>query len=225
MKIVAVIPARYKSSRFLGKPVADINGKPMIWWVYNRVLKVNKIDDVIVATDSDIIYDICNKYHLKVMMTSEDHATSTERVYEVAKNVKSDIYVVINGDEPLVDPDAIEKVIPNGEHYKPNTYHISNIVTKIRNPAEVLDSSNIKIVHDKDYNCIYMSRNPIPYPHHSLDVVYKKHVGILAYNYRALKFFYNKKPLTLEKAEGINELRFIEYGIKVTQLSEFDKWR
>ena len=115
MRVVAIIPARYHSSRFPGKPLADLCGKPMIWWVYNQVKKVSEIDEVYVATDDKRIEEVCNKQRINVVMTRDDHGTSTERVNEVAHKVDADLYIVINGDEPLIDPEIIRAIIPTDE--------------------------------------------------------------------------------------------------------------
>lgn len=211
-KIVAVIPARYKSSRFLGKPLADIWGKPMIWWVYNQVIKVKKINQVIVATDDLRIVEVCQKFNLDYVLTSE-HTSSTERLNEVAQKIDADYYICINGDEPLIEPETIDKIIPN-EHKK-NEFYVSNLMTKIKKGTEIVDSTNIKVVFNKDKEAIYMSRSPIPYPKNSIDFNYFKHIGVLCYNKEALHFFSYTKKGILEKIEDINELRFIENKIPI----------
>lgn len=215
MKIIAIIPARYNSSRFVGKPLADICGKPMIWWVYHQVIKATSIDEVIVATDNNMILDICLEYGMKVMMTSKEHGTSTERVFEVALNNPADLYIVINGDEPLIDPLVIEKIIPNEEFLYSRKYFVSNLITKITEASEVVDFTNIKVVSDMNGESLFMSRSPIPYPKASLGFSYKKHLGVLAYNLESLQFFNETPKGYLEKIEDINEIRFIENGIKI----------
>lgn len=209
MRIVAVIPARYKSSRFPGKPLADICGKPMIWWVYNQVIKSRKIDAVYVATDDKRIFDVCEKYSLNVIMTDKMHKTSTSRVHEVAEKIKADLYIVINGDEPLIKPEVIEAIIPNK---KPDNFYVGNLMTKIDKPSEVVDFTNIKIVTDENMNALFFSRSPIPYPKAALDYDYYKHVGVLIYDIEALRFFCNSEPGKNELIEDVNELRFIDHG-------------
>lgn len=216
MKIIAVIPARYGSTRFPGKPLADICGKPMIWWVYNQVKKVKEFSDVYVATDDKRIEDVCNEYKINVLMTRNDHKTSTERVFEVAKKIQSDLYVVINGDEPLINPELIKKIIPKKEIKE--EFYVANIMSEIKNPVEVVDFTNIKVVTDKNNNALYFSRSPIPYPKSSMNYKYYKHVGILIYTYKALEFFSNTKKGNLEKIEDVNEIRFIENGKKIKMI-------
>lgn len=211
MKTIAIIPARYNSSRFRGKPLADICGKPMIWWVYNQVKKVEKIDKVIVATDNNEIGEVCDKFGIEHIMTADTHATSTERLYEVAQKIDSDVYVCINGDEPLIDPLTIEQIIPKDIKH----FYAANLVTKINNPVEVVDSTNIKVVTDNEENALFMSRSPIPYPKATINYDYYKHLGVLAYTIEALKFFASTTKGKNEKIEDINELRFIEHGKKL----------
>jgi 3-deoxy-manno-octulosonate cytidylyltransferase (CMP-KDO synthetase) len=212
MKILAVIPARYNSSRFPGKPLADINGKPMIWWVYNQVLKVKNIDDIIVATDDSRIKEVCDYYKIKSIITSSKHTTLVDRIYEVATHMTFDYYISLNGDEPLIEPKCIEAIIPN-IIYK-NKY-TANLITKIQNPSEVVDFTNIKIVCDKEGNGLYVSRSPVPYPKGKLDFDYKKHIGVSIFNFKALDFFANTKRGEIEKIEDIDQLRFIENGKKI----------
>jgi len=213
MRIIAIIPARYSSSRFPGKPLVDICGKPMIWWVYNQVKKVKSIDEVIVATDDTRIEEVCNAEGLSCIMTAKEHKTSTERLYEVAQKRPADLYICINGDEPLIDPNTIMKIIPK---QKPkNTFYVSNLMTKIKNPVEAIDNTNIKVVTDCDGNALFMSRSPIPHPKSSLEYSFYKHVGVLIYDIEALKFFAETPKGKNELVEDINELRFIENGKKL----------
>ncbi len=212
MKIIAIIPARYGSSRFPGKPIADICGKPMIWWVFNQVSKAESINMVLVATDDLRIKEVCDTFNIPCLMTNEDCKTSTERAFEVANKIHSDLYVVVNGDEPLIDPDIISEVIPKDI---PNGIYVGNLMTRIDRPSEVVDFTNIKVVTDEDGNAEFFSRSPIPYPKATLEYEYFKHVGVLIYNYSALEFFSNTKPGKNERVEDINELRFIDHGIKI----------
>lgn len=216
MKVVAVIPARYLSSRFPGKPIADLCGKPMIWWVYNQVKKVSEIHDVYVATDDNKIYSACIELGINTIMTDSHHETSTERVNEVANKVEADLYVVINGDEPLISPEIIRAIIPTDEVNI--DFYVSNLMTEISRPSEVVDFTNIKVVTDEEGNALFMSRNPIPYPKSSIDYKYYKHVGVLIYSKSALEFFATTPKGYNEKIEDVNELRFIEHGKKLKMI-------
>lgn len=217
MKVVAVIPARYDSSRFKGKPLELIKGKPMIAWVYGQVSFSSKINEVYVATDDIRIEKVCKEYNINVIMTSKNHDSSTSRVQEVSEKVKADLYVVVNGDEPLIDFKLVEKVIPKKEIDYSQIY-VANLMTKIHNPVEAVDFTNIKVTIDKNNNALFFSRSPIPYPKASMDYDYYKHVGILIYNKLALDFFVTTPKGLYEKIEDINELRFIEAGIKLKMI-------
>ena len=212
MKVIAIIPARYSSSRFPGKPLADICGKPMIWWVYNQVKKAERLDEVYVATDDERIFDTCKKLDLNVVMTADTHKTSTQRAFEVANKVQSDLYIVVNGDEPLIDPKVISKIIPDE---MPKGMYVGNLMTKIETPSETVDFTNIKVVTDDEGYALFFSRSPIPYPKASLDYDYYKHVGVLIYDYSALKFFSETPAGHNEKVEDVNELRFLDHGVKI----------
>ena len=142
MRTIAIIPARYGSSRFQGKPLADLCGKPMVWWVYNQVSQSKKIDAVYVATDHAAIQQACTELHIPCLMTSPANRTSTERIYEAAQSLPADIYLCINGDEPLIDPNIVEQVIPN----RKEGFFAANLMTKIHSPVEVVDETNIKVV-------------------------------------------------------------------------------
>jgi len=210
--VVAIIPARYGSSRFPGKPLVNICGKPMIWWVYNQVCKVKLLKRVYIATDDLRIKEVCDSFKMPVLMTSSEHKTSTDRAFEVANQIKSDLYIVVNGDEPLIDPNVISQIVPDAI---PEGIYIGNLMTRIDRPSEVVDSTNIKVVIDEDMNAVYFSRSAIPYPKASLEYDYYKHIGVLIYNYAALEFFSKTERGRNERIEDVNELRFIDHGIKV----------
>ncbi len=212
MKIIAIIPARYSSSRFPGKPLADICGKPMVWWVYQQVKKVQKINDVYIATDDKRIEEACSGLGLNIEMTAAGVSSSTERAYEVAKRKKADYYVVVNGDEPLIEPETIGQIIP---HDRCDGFYVGNLMTQIKRPEQVVDVTNIKVVTDEKDNALFMSRSPIPYPKSSMEYEYYKHVGVLIYSFDALKFFTETSKGHNERIEDINELRFLEHNKKI----------
>ena len=210
MRVVGIIPARYASTRLPGKPLEDILGYPMIWWVYKRVSKVKQLNEIIVATDDERILSVCNQYEIPVIMTSSNHPNGAMRLQEVSETITADFYVQLNGDEPLMNTDAIIAAIP--ETVPQDVEFGTNIITQIDNPAQVLDSSNIKMVFDDEMNALYMSRTPIPYPFKSIDFQYYKHVGIIGYNKKMLDFYKNSTPGRFEQIEGIDTLRFLDYG-------------
>ena len=206
MKNIGIIPATYNSVRFQGKPLADIHGKPMIWHVYQQAMKVNDLLEVYVATDDQRIIDACTSYDMKVLKTFDTHATMTDRIHEVSNMIEADSYVAISGDEPLIDPCIVSKVIPTTV----NGFFAQNLMTPIVQAAGVIDATNIKVLFDEDKNAMYMSRAPIPYPKASLDFNYFKHVGVIAYSKEALDFYVQTPRTYYETIEEIEFLRFIE---------------
>lgn len=213
MKIIGVIPARYESSRFPGKPLADICGKPMIWWVYNRVIKSQKLDKVFVLLDDDRIANYCESESIEYIMTRKDHPNHIDRVREGAEFLCADVVVCVNGDEPLIQSSEIDKVIPD---FVPlEVPYFMGATRKFNFASEVVDPANIKITLDKDMRCLYMSRSAIPFPKGTLDFSYYKYIGIECFNKKALDLFVNKEMGNLEKIEDIDHLRFLENGVQL----------
>lgn len=213
MKIIGVIPARYKSSRFPGKPLADICGKPMIYWVYNQAKKVKELDEVYVATDDKKIEKACKENNINVIMTSKKHPTGTDRVGEVARKVKADIYVNIQGDEPLIEPETIRQAIL--PFYTDETIKVTNLMTKIKNPVDVVNFTIPKVITNKDEIGIYLTRATAPSPKGSINFDYYKQVCVYGFKPESLEFFCNSERGKIESIEDIEILRFIEAGYKV----------
>ena len=213
MKTVAFIPARYGSSRFTGKPLADICGKPMIWWVFQQAKKVAEIDEVFVATDDERIKTVCDNLGMNVVMTSTNHSTGTDRVCEAAKYVEADIVLNIQGDEPLIEPSVIKEAIT--PLLLDNSLSITNLMTAIESPIDVVNFTVPKVVTNENNDAVYLSRSPIPYPKGSLDYKYFKQVCVYGFRKDALKFFETSKRGKLEEIEDIEILRFIEGNFRV----------
>ena len=213
MRIIGVIPARYQSSRFPGKPLADICGKPMIWWVYNQVSKVNRFSDVFVALDDDRIRKVCECFNIKYVITRNDHPEHISRIHEVSEKVQADLYVCVNGDEPLISPSCIEQAIPES---LPENFFFSGAMRKLTDPAETIDPANIKIVMSDTGRCVYISRTPVPFPKGTLLFDYNKYVGIECFSKDALDFFVSTPQGIVEKVEDIDHLRFLEHGKNIT---------
>ena len=217
MKIIGVIPARYQSSRFPGKPLADICGKPMIWWVYQQCLKVEDFDEVYVATDDDKIFSTCEALGVKVVMTADTHRTGTDRIGEVARKIPADLIVNIQGDEPLLEPSTIKAAIE--PFYHNPDLQISNLMTKITDPIDVVNCTVPKVITNKDGIGVYLTRATAPYPKGSLDYAYYKQVCVYGFKPEALQFYcdygmtYGKAKV--ETVEDIGIRRFIENGYKV----------
>ncbi len=217
MKIIGVIPARYQSSRFPGKPLADICGKPMVWWVYRQCKMVEDFDEVYVATDDKRIYDACRSLDVPVLSTSGEHMTGTDRIGEVAERIQADLIVNIQGDEPLLEPGTIRAAIK--PFYSNKDIQITNLMTKIMNPVDAVNPTIPKVITNRDGIGIYLTRAAAPYPKGSLGYDYFKQVCVYGFRPEALKFYcdYGKKygKAKVEAIEDIEILRFIENGYKV----------
>lgn len=213
MKVIGVIPARYQSSRFPGKPLADICGKPMIWWVYNQVSQVKEFSEIYVATDDERIVACCEEYGMKYVMTRKDTPNHIHRIWEVTEMIEADYYISVNGDEPLISPNNIRQAFPaaviNDRPFFQSVYR------EMHDPAEVMDIANVKIVLNKEGVCMYQSRYPIPCPKGSLLFTYKKAIGIECFNKKALDIFAHTPMGVMEKIEDIDHLRFLENGIPI----------
>lgn len=212
MKIIGVIPARFASGRMPGKPIADICGKPMIWWVYQSAIKSNLLDEVVVATDDQRIYEECLEYEINVLMTRNDHDTPTSRLHEVSTKIDADLYLMLMGDEPLINHESFSLIVPNEQIDKEYVACLTNVIDK---PSEVVDFSNQKCVTNAKREILLISRSPIPYPKGTLDFDYEKVTGIQIFSKHALDFYNKTKKSKLEIAEENDLMRFVENGIKV----------
>ncbi|MGB7533074.1 MAG: 3-deoxy-manno-octulosonate cytidylyltransferase [Halobacteriota archaeon] len=212
-KIVVIIPARYDSTRFEGKPLAKINEKPMIYYVYQRSKKAKGIDAVIVATDDERIKNAVEKFNGKVVMTSKEHKSGTERVAEVAKKIDADIIVNVQGDEPLIEPKAIEEVVMPLVEDK--NIRMSTLMIRITNEAEYNDANIVKVVTDKKGFALYFSRSLIPYPGKKEHFKVYKHIGIYVYRKDFLLELADMQQTPLEQIECLEQLRVLENGFKI----------
>ncbi len=213
MKILGVIPSRYESSRLPGKPLKDICGKPMVWWVYQLALRVPGLTDVIVATDDNRIVDTCTKLNIPTIMTSPYCATGTDRVAEVASKIFADIYVTIQGDEPLLEPFVVQEVIELMQ--SDPTVSCATLKTAYKNPVDVVNGTTPKVVSDVNGDIMLFSRAPIPYPKASLDYKYYKPMGVYAFKPDILKLYISLERGSIEKIEDIELLRLLENGVKI----------
>lgn len=213
MKIIGVIPARYKSSRFPGKPLVDICGKPMVWWVYQQCLKVKSLDEIYVATDDQRIQKACSDLGMRVIMTSDKHQTGSDRVGEVATIIEGDLFINIQGDEPVIDPREIQEVI---DIFEDPMVEFGSLRIEITDPDEIAAYSTVKVVVDKNSDALYFSRNVIPSNKKGgPEARVFRHVGIYAYTRDFLLEFVNMPQTELELGEGIEPLRAMENGHKI----------
>ncbi len=216
MKIVAVIPARMGSSRFPGKPLENMLGRPMIEHVYRRTAMCPVLDDVYVATCDQQIMDSVKNFGGRAIMTSSAHQRASDRVAEAAAKFSADIIVMIQGDEPMTYPQMIEaSLVPLRNRDKPIA--CVNLTARIQTEQEFADPNTIKVVMDADGFAVYMSREPIPTRHIQRfdQLTAFKQVCIIPFTAAALQEFIRLPPTPLEVAESIDMLRFIEHGHKV----------
>ena len=216
MKAVAVIPARYGSTRLPGKPLLDICGKPLIQRVWEVVAQVPNIDEIIVATDDDRIAKTVQDFGGKAMMTSTDCQSGSDRVREVAQSVDADVYVNVQGDEPLLVPSAIEKLLDVF------TQDEDVLVATLCSPIsreEAQSPNQVKVVCDHVGNALYFSRAPLPFVREANETTdYFGHIGIYAYRQNALCSFTSLPVSPLEQAEKLEQLRFLQAGISIRVL-------
>jgi len=227
MKILGVIPARYASSRFPGKPLVDIAGKSMIQRVYEQAKKCKDLTEVIVATDDKRIFDHVVDFHGMVVMTSADHQSGTDRCAEVALNhPEYDVVINIQGDEPYIEPEQISQLAACFKD--PNT-QIATLVKKVQSEQELFNPNSPKVVVNKNSEAVYFSRSPLPYIRGQEEknwlrqFTYFKHIGIYGYRADILQQITKLPVSALEKAESLEQLRWIEngYQIKVAE-TEFE---
>lgn len=214
LKICGIIPARFKSSRFEGKPLTLINGVPMIKRTYDQAKKSKQLNKLIVATDDKLIVDYCKSEGMDVVMTSTDCLTGTDRVSEVAKSNKFDLYVNIQGDEPVIDPETIDVIVKSYREHG-NKYIAYNLYKKVDAIDEPASANSIKVIVNQQDELMYMSRLPVPYSKATEQPIYNKQVCVYGFTREALDVFSENKKTRNEKYEDIEILRFVDLGYKV----------
>jgi 3-deoxy-manno-octulosonate cytidylyltransferase (CMP-KDO synthetase) len=215
MKIVGIIPARYESTRLPGKPLLDIGGKSLIRRVYEQALKSKLLTQVIVATDDKRIYDAVFSFGGEAVMTSKRHRSGTDRIVEAVKDIKCDVVVNVQGDEPFIDPRDIDKAIQ--PLIRDKKLNVSTLAVRIKDIKELKDTNAVKVIFDKNADAIYFSRGVIPYSG-SPDVrkfKYYKHIGLYAFRKGFVVKFAKAKQSELEKLERLEQLRILEMGEKI----------
>ena len=215
MNFLGVIPARLSSTRLPRKVLREIAGLPMVVHVFNRARACALLTDVLVATDSDEVVEVCHAHHVPAVMTSAAHPSGTDRLWEVSRARVADVYVNIQGDEPLVTCGHIETLV------RPFLSEAEVQVTtlKIRaTPAEAVSPTVNKVVTNTHGDALYFSKHAIPYDRDRRGVTYWKHIGLYAYRRPVLDVFHRLPPSTLERAEGLEQLRLLEDGIPIRVL-------
>ena len=215
MNFLGVIPARLSSTRLPRKVLREIAGLPMVVHVFNRARACALLTDVLVATDSDEVVEVCHAHHVPAVMTSAAHPSGTDRLWEVSRARVADVYVNIQGDEPLVTCGHIETLV------RPFLSETEVQVTtlKIRaTPDEAVSPTVNKVVTNAHGDALYFSKHAIPYDRDKRGVTYWKHIGLYAYRRPVLDVFHRLPPSTLERAEGLEQLRLLEDGIPIRVL-------
>jgi 3-deoxy-manno-octulosonate cytidylyltransferase (CMP-KDO synthetase) len=215
-EVVIVIPARFASTRLPGKPLVSLGGKPMIQRVYERAKLASQADRVIVATDDERIVKAVESFGGAARMTRPDHRTGTERVAEVAAHEKGDVFVNVQGDEPLLDPVAVDTAI--SALLEEPAAAIATVATPIKTPADIMDPNVVKTVLDFDNNGIYFSRAPIPWVRDTtskIQVRHLKHLGLYVFQRDTLLEYPTLPQGELERIEQLEQLRWLENGWKI----------
>ena len=213
---VGLIPARWSSSRFEGKPLALINGIPMIQRVYDLACQVKQLDTVVVLTDDDRIVDYCSKNEIRCIVVEENVRSGTDRCAKALELLDGDIFVNIQGDEPLLNPDAVDRLI--SEHRN----GVSNAYVYVNNDDKLLDKNVVKTITDMNSNAIYYSRLPIPYQQKE-QAPFKQQLGLYCFDRHMLKIFPSLLVGDNEKAESVEMLRYIENGYAVNMVEVEDE--
>lgn len=226
MKTIAIIPARYASTRFPGKPLADLGGKPVVEWVYRGVSEIELVNEVCVATDDARIKEAVERFGGKCVMTRSDHKSGTERCGEVMEKMKAegktfDIVLNVQGDEPFVNKEQITTLL---SAFSDNKTEIATLAKRIASTEELTSPNNVKVITDEYNIALYFSRTPIPYLRDcSIEQwvdkhYYLKHIGIYAYLSNVLKNLVELKSTPLEESEKLEQLRWLEHGYVIKVL-------
>ncbi|MCD6327787.1 3-deoxy-manno-octulosonate cytidylyltransferase [bacterium] len=228
-RTVVIIPARYSSSRFPGKVLHEILGKPMIMWVYERAGLISLADDVIVATDNLNVFNAVKDFGGRALMTSEHHQSGSDRIAEAALSLDCDIVVNVQGDEPMLDPEAVDRCIQ--ELLQDPGQEVVTLSAPIRKVSELFDPNTVKLISSLDDYALYFSRSPIPYSKEIMDaerdgtltqeqfdrsdVQFKKHVGVYIYRKDFLIRFSQMDSTPLQGIERLEQLRILENGYPI----------
>jgi|SRR5699024_6894640 len=216
LKVVSIIPARFGSTRFPGKPLAKINGRPMIQHVYEQVSKATKVDEVIIATDNEQIVKEVESFNGVASITQTNHESGSDRIAEVASNSDGDIFLNIQGDEPLISPILLDNLVEEAEE---NLDSVITAKTQIAKENDIYDPNIVKVITNDINDAIYFSRLPLPYNRAEMDISYYKHLGVYCYPRNILEKFVKLTKSKLEKIEMLEQLRLLEngYNLKVIE--------
>ncbi len=216
MKIIAVIPARYASTRFPANLMQDLGGKTVILRTYEAAITTKLFDDVFVVTDSDIIFEEIVSNGGKAIKSIKEHESGSDRIAESVQNLDVDIVVNVQGDEPFIDIDPLQKVIEVFKNDAARQVDLASVMREITNEEDINNPNNVKVVVDQNDFALYFSRSVIPYPREkNVGVRYFQHIGIYAFRKQALLDFYSLPMKSLEASEKLEQLRYLEFGKRI----------
>ena len=216
MKVIAVIPARYASTRFPAKLMQDLGGKTVITRTYEAAINTNLFDDVFVVTDSDLIFNEIVFQGGKAIMSLKEHESGSDRIAEAVANLDVDIVINIQGDEPFIDKDSLEKLIQVYKNDSKGEVDLASLMREIKAIQDLDNPNNVKVVVDQSGFALYFSRSVIPYPREiNVGVRFMQHIGIYAFRKQALMDFYNLPMKSLEASEKLEQLRYLEFGKRI----------
>lgn len=219
MKIIAVIPARYASTRFPAKLMQDLGGKTVILRTYESALATKLFDEVFVVTDSDLIFDEITKNGGKAIMSKKEHESGSDRIAEAVENLDVDIVVNVQGDEPFIDKKSLEKIIELYKNDIKKEIDLASLMREITDEEAIQNPNNVKVITDQFGFALYFSRSVIPYPREkNVGVRYFQHIGVYAFRKQALMDFYSLPMKSLEASEKLEQLRYLEFGKKIRMI-------
>ena len=216
MKIIAVIPARYASTRFPAKLMQDLGGKTVILRTYEAAINTQLFDDVFVVTDSDLIYGEIVSHGGKAIRSIKEHESGSDRIAEAVENLDDDIVINVQGDEPFIDAEPLAKVIEVFRNDLDKKVDLASLMREITDEEDINNPNNVKVVVDQNGFALYFSRSVIPYPREkNAGVRYMQHIGIYAFRKQALLDFYSLPMQSLEASEKLEQLRYLEFGKRI----------
>lgn len=216
MRTIAVIPARYASTRFPAKLIQDLGGKTVILRTYQATVATNLFDDVFVVTDSDLIFNEIISNGGKAIMSIKNHESGSDRIAEAIENIDCDIVVNVQGDEPFTSREPLQQVLSVFENDTDKKIDLASLMRQISDINEIENPNNVKVVVDQNSFALYFSRSVIPYPREqNVGVKYWQHIGIYAFRKQALLDFYRLSMKSLEASEKLEQLRYLEFGKRI----------
>ena len=216
MKVIAVIPARYASTRFPAKLMQDLGGKTVILRTYEAAVATNLFDDVFVVTDSDLIFNEIISHNGKAIRSIKEHESGSDRIAEAVESIDVDIVVNVQGDEPFINAEPLHKLIDVFRNDVNKNVDLGSLMREITDEEEINNPNNVKVVVDQNQFALYFSRSVIPYPRErNVGVRYMQHIGIYAFRKQALLDFYSLPMKSLEASEKLEQLRYLEFGKRI----------